>query len=94
MEKTIEKIFNRAKNTACEVIFFKNKNSLTRIGDNEISQNVFTDSEYADVRLQKDGINFKFSLNKFDDESLDTAFKNALLSFKYMKKENNFFPLA
>ncbi len=93
MEKTIEKIFNRAKNTACEVIFFKNKNSLTRIGDNEISQNVFTDSEYADVRLQKDGINFKFSLNKFDDESLDTAFKNALLSFKYMKKENNFFPL-
>lgn len=93
MEKAIEKIFRQAKGTACEVMFFRTRNALTRIGDNEISQNVFSDNEYAEVRVQKDGKNFKFSLNRFDEESLKNAFANALLSLKYMKRETEFFPL-
>ena len=93
MEKTIEKILAKAGKMPCEVIFVSNKSALTRIGDNEISQNVYTDNEYAEVRVQSEGKNFKFSLNKFDDETLNNAFKNAQMSLKYMKKESNFFPL-
>lgn len=94
MEKNIEKIFRYAKGMPCEVIFFSAKNALTRIGDNEISQNVYSDNEYAQVRIQKDGKNFKFSLNKFDDESLKNAFNNAIISLKYMKKERDFLELT
>jgi predicted Zn-dependent protease len=93
MNNIISKIFGYAGNMDCEVILFNESNSLTRIGDNEISQNIHSEQLYAKVRLQKESKNFTFALNRFDDNTLKIAFENALNSLKYLKKEKDFQPL-
>lgn len=89
----IEKILKEAGNLDTEIIFEKQTESLTRFGDNEISQNVFSQEISASIRIIEDGKVFRFSLNQFDEENIKNAFKNAKEALKFQKKDKNLLPL-
>jgi predicted Zn-dependent protease len=85
----IEKILKHTKGLDTHIILNSNKNSLTRFGDNEVSQNVSTSDTYAYVRIIKDSKAVKFVLNKFDDKSITESINSAKEKLKFVKKDSN-----
>lgn len=91
-EFVIEKILKKARGFETEIIFETRDESLTRFGDNEISQNVNSAVHSADVKIMKAGRLFKFSINQFDEENLSNSVKNAAEALKFQKKDAKLLP--
>ncbi len=60
-----------------EILFYSVKSALTRFANNTIHQNVAEESEVVSIRPVFGGKTARATTNKFDDESLKQAVKNA-----------------
>jgi len=94
MKNIIYKIFSFSKNFDTEIILENISQSLTRFGDNEISQNVYSNDLSANIKILRDGRIFKFSLNQFDSESIKRSFKFAEEYLKFQKRDKTILPLV
>ncbi|MBP7795458.1 MAG: TldD/PmbA family protein [Elusimicrobiales bacterium] len=82
----IEKIFKHTKGFDTHIILNSTKGSLTRFGDNEISQNVSTSETRADVRIIRDGKIVKFIISRFSDDDIKIVVKKAVETLNVLKK--------
>jgi len=93
-ENICEQIFALAKGAQTETLIERSAGALTRFADNEISQNVYSDSSSVSIRFVDDGRMSRVTLNQFDRAALERAVKTGLETLKRQKKNKNLPPLA
>ena len=93
-----EKVFNKVKKSCSvpelEIIFSSTDHSLTRFANNTIHQNVSELNEVASIRVAFDGKTARTTTNRFDDESLRRAVKDAESMARVQEPDPDRLPIA
>lgn len=85
MKSVIDKIFKYTKGFYTHVVYNSSIENLTRFGDNEISQNISRKDCLIEVRICDDKRAVKFTLSKFDDESIKKSVELGKEKIKHSK---------
>ncbi|MCX7641052.1 MAG: TldD/PmbA family protein [Elusimicrobiales bacterium] len=85
MESVISKIFEYTSGFYTHIIYNASLENLTRFGDNEISQNVSRKDMIIEVRIIYDNKAVKFTISKFDDDSIKNAVEKAKEKLRFSK---------
>jgi len=93
-ENICERIFALAKDVQTEALIERSTGALTRFADNEISQNVYSDSSNISIRFVDNGRTSRVTLNQSDEAALTRAVKTGLETLKKQKKDVSLLPLA
>ena len=93
-EKICKLIFALAKGVQTETLVERSAGALTRFADNEISQNVYSDSSSVSIRFVDDRRTSRVTLNQFGRAALERAVKTGLEALKKQKKDKTLPPLA
>lgn len=93
-----QQIFEKVKKSCSvpelEIIFSSTDHSLTRFANNTIHQNVSELNEVASIRVAFDGKTARTTTNRFDDESLRRAVKDAESMARVQEPDPDRLPIA
>lgn len=85
MKSIIDMIFDYTAGFYTHLVYNSYTENLTRFGDNEISQNISRRDSNIEVRICDDKKAVKFTVSKFDKESIKTSIELAKEKLKYTK---------
>lgn len=85
-----KKVFAMSSAQEVELMLSGSNSSLTRIANNEITQNVSAAEDSITIRVVSDKKTGRASLTKFDDASLEEAVKAAEAIMKYAKPDSDY----
>jgi PmbA protein len=92
-QQVFEKVQRYSTADDVEVLFYSVQSALTRFANNTIHQNVAEESEVVSIRPVFGGKTARATTNKFDDESLKQAVRNAEAIAKVQAEDPDLLPM-
>jgi len=92
-QEIIKKILNKSFSDETEIFYYQRVNELTRFSSNEITQNVSSENEFADIRTISNKRTISTSINDFSDTSIERAYGNLKKLINQQPEDDRLLPL-